>query len=488
MRTAGRSAPPRSSSPPSMREKLSQDEVREIVRPHVVNTLPDGLDVPRGGVLRQPDRALRHRRPRRRHRPHRPQDHRRHLWRRRAAWRRRLLRQGPDQGRPLGRLCRRYLAKNVVAAGLADRCTIQLSYAIGVSKPLSVYVDTHGTGRVDEEKLSTALQKLVDLSPARHPRASPAQPADLCAHRGLWPFRPRARSRWRLLLGEAGSRRPAAAGPSRPIALRRWLERPTRAQRLQLYGRRRGRRLRAGQQELLERAAAEAPDRAARTGRAGSTLRLCFAHAPARSGSRSASAAGEHLAWQAARHPEIGFIGAELFLNGVAGLLGHLARAGIGNVRIHPDDARPLLKALADRSIGRAFLLFPDPWPKARHARRRFVSPETLAALARILKPGAELRIASDDPRLCRLGAGAPDRAPDVRMACAGARGLARRGPTTGRPPAMRRRRSRRGASRPICRFRRGGRRANKDDSGLGRACGGRRNHYIPAASNKAGD
>jgi S-adenosylmethionine synthetase len=59
----------------------------------------------------------------------------------------------------------RYLAKNVVAAGLADRCTIQVSYAIGVSKPLSVYVETHGTGRVPEEKLSSALQQLVDLSP-----------------------------------------------------------------------------------------------------------------------------------------------------------------------------------------------------------------------------------------------------------------------------------------------------------------------------------
>jgi len=106
---------------------------------------------------------------------------------------------------------------------------------------------------------------------------------------------------------------------------------------------------------------------------------------------------GEHLAWQAARHPAIGFIGAELFINGVASLLGHLARGGIGNVRIHPEDARPLLHALPDQSIGRAFLLFPDPWPKARHARRRFVSPDNLAELARILKPGAELRVASDD-------------------------------------------------------------------------------------------
>jgi tRNA (guanine-N7-)-methyltransferase len=67
-------------------------------------------------------------------------------------------------------------------------------------------------------------------------------------------------------------------------------------------------------------------------------------------------------------------------------------------VRIHPDDARSLLHALPDRSIGGAFLLFPDPWPKARHARRRFVSEAHLEELARILKPGAELRIARDDP------------------------------------------------------------------------------------------
>ena len=101
----------------------------------------------------------------------------------------------------------RYLAKNVVAAGLAKRCTIQLSYAIGVSQPLSIYVDTHGTGKVAEAKLEKALSKVMDLSAPRHPHASESQPPDLCAHRGLWPFRPRGGQGRRLLLGEDRPRR-----------------------------------------------------------------------------------------------------------------------------------------------------------------------------------------------------------------------------------------------------------------------------------------
>jgi tRNA (guanine-N7-)-methyltransferase len=169
------------------------------------------------------------------------------------------------------------------------------------------------------------------------------------------------------------------------------------AERLQLYGRRRGRRLRAGQQGLLAHLLPKL--RIAPTG-PGERLDLAalFPAPTADVWLEIGFGGGEHLAWQAARHPGIGFIGAEFFLNGVASLLGHVARGGMGNVRIHPDDARPLLKALPDRGIGRAFLLFPDPWPKARHAGRRFVSPENIAELARILKPGGELRVASDDP------------------------------------------------------------------------------------------
>lgn len=107
--------------------------------------------------------------------------------------------------------------------------------------------------------------------------------------------------------------------------------------------------------------------------------------------------AGEHLAAQAAAHPGIGFIGCEPFETGVAKLLAALAESGAGNVRVLMDDARLLLPRLPDASVDRAFLLFPDPWPKARHRKRRFVAPETLAGLARVMRDGGRLRFASDD-------------------------------------------------------------------------------------------
>ncbi|MGE0724574.1 MAG: tRNA (guanosine(46)-N(7))-methyltransferase TrmB [Alphaproteobacteria bacterium] len=107
---------------------------------------------------------------------------------------------------------------------------------------------------------------------------------------------------------------------------------------------------------------------------------------------------GEHLAWQAARHPDVGIMGAEPFVNGVVSLLGHLRRDAIANVRIHGDDARDLIDALPDAVLARAFVLFPDPWPKTRHHKRRFVGGANLDRLARTLADGAELRIATDDP------------------------------------------------------------------------------------------
>lgn len=106
---------------------------------------------------------------------------------------------------------------------------------------------------------------------------------------------------------------------------------------------------------------------------------------------------GEHLAAQAAAHPETGFVGCEPFLNGVAKFLVRAEDEALGNVRVFADDARLLLDALPDACVGRAFVLFPDPWPKARHHRRRFIAPGNLDALARVLRDGAELRMASDD-------------------------------------------------------------------------------------------
>jgi tRNA (guanine-N7-)-methyltransferase len=107
--------------------------------------------------------------------------------------------------------------------------------------------------------------------------------------------------------------------------------------------------------------------------------------------------AGEHLATQAAAHPEVGFLGAEVFENGVVKLLAAVRQRGLDNVRVLVDDARLLLAALPERSLGRVFILFPDPWPKQRHHKRRMVSSATLDALARLMRDGAELRLATDD-------------------------------------------------------------------------------------------
>jgi tRNA (guanine-N7-)-methyltransferase len=112
--------------------------------------------------------------------------------------------------------------------------------------------------------------------------------------------------------------------------------------------------------------------------------------------------AGEHLAWQAANNPEVGFIGCEPYINGVASLLRHAADKDLSNIRILPDDVRPFLDRLPDGCLTRLFVLFPDPWPKRRHADRRIVQFETVATFSRILKPGGELRLATDDPTYLR--------------------------------------------------------------------------------------
>ncbi len=105
---------------------------------------------------------------------------------------------------------------------------------------------------------------------------------------------------------------------------------------------------------------------------------------------------GEHLLAQASANPDVGMIGCEPFINGVAGLLAQADARGIRNIRVHPDDARDLLDVLPDGALDRVFILFPDPWPKTRHHRRRIVTMETLDALARVMKRGAELRLATD--------------------------------------------------------------------------------------------
>lgn len=127
---------------------------------------------------------------------------------------------------------------------------------------------------------------------------------------------------------------------------------------------------------------------------------------------------GEHLAEQSRRHPETGFIGAEVYLNGVTSLLAHitgtqqggdvspddvgLAEGRVDNVRVHDEDVRDILPRFKDGSFERIYVLFPDPWPKRKHKDRRFIGKRNLPILARLLKSGGELRVASDDMNYIR--------------------------------------------------------------------------------------
>ncbi|WP_412507677.1 tRNA (guanine(46)-N(7))-methyltransferase TrmB [Roseovarius sp. SYSU LYC5161] len=111
---------------------------------------------------------------------------------------------------------------------------------------------------------------------------------------------------------------------------------------------------------------------------------------------------GEHMVHQAARNPDTGIIGCEPYINGVAMLLGKIREADTGNVAVHPGDVRDLFDVLPDASIARVFLLYPDPWPKKRHHRRRFVTAEHLDPLARVMRRGAIFRVATDIPDYVR--------------------------------------------------------------------------------------
>ena len=166
-----------------------------------------------------------------------------------------------------------------------------------------------------------------------------------------------------------------------------------------LHGRRRGKKLRAGQQSLLDTllprlmlAVPPAPGRIDLADAFGGRL------PPDGVWLEVGFGAGEHLVWQAEQHPGVGLIGCEPYLNGVAKCLAHIERAGVDNIRLFTDDARLVMAALPERSLARAFVLFPDPWPKTRHHKRRFVQRETLSRLAELMVPGAELRLATDDP------------------------------------------------------------------------------------------
>jgi tRNA (guanine-N7-)-methyltransferase len=107
--------------------------------------------------------------------------------------------------------------------------------------------------------------------------------------------------------------------------------------------------------------------------------------------------AGEHLAWQADANPQIGLVGVEPYVAGMAKLLARIADKDHGNIRLYTEDAREVLTALPDASLSRVFILFPDPWPKTRHHKRRFIQMTMLDQLARVMKEGVELRFATDD-------------------------------------------------------------------------------------------
>ena len=160
-----------------------------------------------------------------------------------------------------------------------------------------------------------------------------------------------------------------------------------------LYGRRRGHRLRPERRRLLTERLPELEIRLPESGRLD----------PAQlAGGRAlwleiGFGGGEHLIWQAKAHPEVLLIGCEPYINGVARLLALAEAAGLGNIRLLVDDARLLLRALPDACLERIFVLFPDPWPKSRHHKRRIVNPETAAAFARLLVQGGEVRLATDD-------------------------------------------------------------------------------------------
>jgi len=163
---------------------------------------------------------------------------------------------------------------------------------------------------------------------------------------------------------------------------------------LRSFGRRRGRKLSPRQSSLL----ASGLER----------LRLDLSEPPGKLDSLFADpieeiwleigfGAGEHLIWQAAHNTHAGIIGAEPYVNGVVAALSAIeARQLQGRVRMHADDVHPLLEWLPPASLSRAFMLFPDPWPKKRHRARRLFSPPLLDKMARILRPGAEFRFASD--------------------------------------------------------------------------------------------
>ena len=165
---------------------------------------------------------------------------------------------------------------------------------------------------------------------------------------------------------------------------------------VRFYGRRKGKPIKAGRQTLLDELLPTLRIGVPQAGRL--ALGSLFPFTPREVWLEIGFGGGEHLAGQAEAHPDIGFIGSEVFLNGVGSLVRHVAERALNNVRLFDDDVRLLLPSFPDQSLARVSLLFPDPWPKTRHAKRRFISQDILSRLAQLMIDGAELRVASDHP------------------------------------------------------------------------------------------
>lgn len=184
------------------------------------------------------------------------------------------------------------------------------------------------------------------------------------------------------------------------------------------FGRRRGRKISARQErllaELLPRVAVDP------SGPVPPDLAALFPHATSDVWLEIGFGGAEHLVWQAKANPDVGLIGCEPFEEGLVKALTAIEEGGLGNMRLLGDDVRPLLRWLPAGSLGRVFMLFPDPWPKMRHRKRRLFSPDLLRLLERAMRPGAELRLATDIGDYARTALIAVRQTPGFRWSAEG--------------------------------------------------------------------
>ncbi len=196
---------------------------------------------------------------------------------------------------------------------------------------------------------------------------------------------------------------------------------------LRLYGRRRGKKLRLRRQQLIDRllpGLSVEPEALA----AGSLdPQSLFDISIQAIWLEIGFGGGEHLLQQAIAHPDIGFIGCEPFIDGVAKVVAEIDRLQLRNIRLYADDARKLLPVLAPDCLNRVVLLFPDPWPKKRHNKRRFVNRQNVEAVARVLRPGGEWCMATDVMDYARCMLLQLTSAPDFHWTAEGPRDWRRR-------------------------------------------------------------